>query len=65
MAEIVRHTVTGGALNSDGSLRASENVRNESKRLSSVRSLLGISAEESFVAKPTLADYIQVGGIYV
>ena len=60
--EIVRHTVTGGALNSDGSLRASENVMNESKRLSSLRSLLGISAEDRFVAKPTLADYIQVGG---
>ena len=60
--EIVRHIVQGGALNEDGQLRASENVQQETLKLTSVKSLLGIESPGIKVGQASLFDYETVNG---
>ena len=60
--EIVRHIVTGGALDDDGGLKASETVIQEAQKHSSLKSFLVMETSETHIGKATLLDYVKVNG---
>ena len=54
--EIVRHIVSGGALNEDGTIRASQTVIQEATRTGSLRKLLNLEKVEDNIGKATLLE---------
>ena len=58
----MRHIVTGGKLSEDGSLKASQNVIQETLKHESIKSLLGLKKSEKCLGTPSLMDYVKVNG---